>query len=102
MKHNVTQYDFRDAFQSMRPNNFSYEALEGLYQYLIELEDDMGTDIELDVIALCCDYIESTFADVALAYDLDANSTPEEILGFLHHATSVIWHDDTTVLYSDF
>ena len=34
------------------------EGLECLYNYLIDFEQDTNTEIELDVIALCCDYSE--------------------------------------------
>ena len=58
IKQTVTESDFRDAFQAIRPDNFSYEGLGALYDYLENLSDDIGDDIELDVIALCCDYTE--------------------------------------------
>ena len=58
MKTTVNQTDFIDAFKKLRPDNFSYEGLESLYNYLTDYEQDTGTEIELDVIALCCDYSE--------------------------------------------
>ena len=57
-KKSVTITDFMDAFTKMRPSNFTYEGLECLYNYLIDFERDTDTEIELDVIALCCDYSE--------------------------------------------
>ena len=58
MKKSVSITDFMDAFEKMRPSNFTYEGLECLYNYLIDYEQDTDTEIELDVIALCCDYSE--------------------------------------------
>ena len=58
MKTTVNQTDFTDAFKKLRPDNFSYEGLESLYNYLTDYEQDTGEEIELDVIALCCDYSE--------------------------------------------
>jgi len=58
MKKSVSITDFMDAFTKMRPSNFTYEGLECLYNYLIDYERDTDTEIELDVIALCCDYSE--------------------------------------------
>ena len=58
IKQTVTESDFRDAFQAIRPDNFSYEGLGALYDYLENLSEDIGDDIELDVIALCCDFTE--------------------------------------------
>ena len=58
MKKSVSITDFMDAFEIIRPSNFTYEGLECLYNYLIDYERDTNTEIELDVIALCCDYSE--------------------------------------------
>ena len=58
MKQSVSITDFVNAFEKLRPSNFSYEGLESLYNYLTDYEQDTGTEIELDVIALCCDYSE--------------------------------------------
>ena len=58
MKQNVSEYDFIDAFMKIRPDNFSRNGLQCLYDYLIEFEDGTGEEIELDVIALCCDFTE--------------------------------------------
>ena len=67
MKQTVSLSDFRDAFQSIRPDNFSYEGLEALFDWLEELDADCET--ELDVIALCCEYSEhETALDCAKEY----------------------------------
>ena len=58
MKKSVSITDFMDAFEKMRPSNFTYKGVECLYNYLIDYEQDTDTEIELDVIALCCDYSE--------------------------------------------
>ena len=54
---NVSKHDFMDAFK-IRKDNFSYEGLDTLYDYLIDLEQDMDKETELDVIAICCDFAE--------------------------------------------
>ena len=59
MKENVNFYRFEDAFRKMdRNNNFSYEGKKALFEYLEQYEEDTGEEIELDVIALCCEYTE--------------------------------------------
>ena len=58
MKTTVNQTDFIDAFKKLRPDNFSYEGLDALYNYIENLEQDTGEEFELDVIALCCSYSE--------------------------------------------
>ena len=72
MKQTVNLHDFRDAFYRMgRKDQFSYEGLEILFNYIEEMEQDTGEEIELDVIALCCDYAESTIDCLISDYDID-------------------------------
>ena len=55
----ITKSEFSTAFHKAgRGNNFTYEGLIALYDYLEDYEDSTGEHIELDVIALCCEYIE--------------------------------------------
>ena len=55
----VTQTEFVDRFVKIdRENNFSYWGRIALFEYLEELEEDMGEQIEFDPIALCCEYTE--------------------------------------------
>ena len=54
----INEYQFANAFKGIRPDNFSYMGLKALFDYLEMLEDDIGEPIELDVIALCCEYSE--------------------------------------------
>jgi predicted ArsR family transcriptional regulator len=71
MKTTVSIYDFRREFQAIRPNNFSYEGLGILFDYLEELGDSCGEEMELDVIAICCDFSEDHWRDIAANYDID-------------------------------
>jgi hypothetical protein len=64
MKQTINLSQFRDEFQAIRPNNFSYEGLESLYEYFEEFDPDM----ELDVIAICCDFCEMTMDEIFEAY----------------------------------
>lgn len=64
MKIEVTKSMFRDAFrQANRIDNFSYDALGALFDYLEELDLDMAEELELDVITICCEYTE--YDDIA-------------------------------------
>ena len=65
----VTESLFIDMFRKYnRLDNYSYEGLSELYEYLVNLSDDMQEPIELDVIGLCCDYYESTAQDIINDY----------------------------------
>ena len=54
----VNEYDFTRAFDIMgRGDNFTYHGLRALFEWLEEcFHEDNG--IELDVIALCCDFAQ--------------------------------------------
>ncbi len=55
MTQNINKSMFRDAFYRMdRKENFSYEGLGVLFDYMEEYDENW----ELDVIALCCDFTE--------------------------------------------
>ena len=59
MKRTINEHDFVDAFQGTDyQNQFSYEGKVALYEYLTQLEEDTGFEMELDVIAICCDFTE--------------------------------------------
>ena len=86
MKTIVNLCDFRDAFKNYnRQNTFSYEGYEALFEWLEEYEDSCDTEIELDVIALCCDYTE--YEDLE---ELQRNYTDIESMEDLGNNTTVI------------
>ena len=59
MINTINKSDFTTAFHKMgRGNNFTYEGLIAIYDYIEQYEEDTDTQIELDVIALCCEYVE--------------------------------------------
>lgn len=78
-------YRFREAFAEMnRKDNFSYEGLEILFNHLQEFEEMTGEELELDVIAICCDYSEDDFIAILEQYDnLELNPDADDPLGDL-------------------
>ena len=76
MYQRISKYDFTEAFKTMgRSGQFSYEGLQALFDYLEDYEEDTGKSIELDVIAICCDYAEY---DSALEAAEESGFTPDE------------------------
>jgi len=72
MKQTVNLYQFRNEFKQMhRSEQFSYEGLEILFDYLESCEADTGEEYELDVIAICCEFSESDAFEVIQSYGLD-------------------------------
>ena len=95
MKTTISLYDFRDAFQRAdRTNNFSYGGLAVLFDYLEEYEDATGDSIELDVIALCCDYSEGTPEEIArdYGYELEGDDDDEK------RENLIEWLNDQTMV----
>jgi hypothetical protein len=60
MTQEVNWYTFSGWFfkSDTYKNNFSYDALRALYDYLEEYEESTGETIEFDPIALCCEWSE--------------------------------------------
>lgn len=108
MKIIVTESMFHDAFKRYgREANFSYEGRSALLRWLEEYEEASGKETELDVIALCCDFAEDTFENIASENDIDIEGMDEaelqaETLQYLEENTTVVWHDDERVLYENF
>ncbi len=99
MKQTVNEYDFIDAFKRMdREENFSYEGLSALFDFLEQLEEDTGEEMELDVIAICCDFCEyANLEDFRNDYG-DEYQTLEDV----ENETTVIRIDDTRFIIQAF
>ncbi len=90
-------FQFREAFRlAGREDQFSYEGLEVLFDYLDNLSEDTGETIELDVVALCCEYYESSIEEIIDNYDIDApddgddpDSITDVVREYLEDHTSV-------------
>jgi len=78
MKTTVDFYDFKRSFEAIRPDNFSREGLSALWDYLEQYEEDCGTELELDVIAICCDFSEDSTENIAASYDIDLEDCEDE------------------------
>lgn len=93
----VNEYDFLNAFTSIRPDNFSREALFAMYEAFEEYSDDSGIPFDLDVIGVCCEYSEFESLE-----ELKASYTDIESLGDLHDRTMVIELDNGGLVIQDF
>ena len=99
MKQSVNSYQFEQAFKNMnRDSNFSYEGKKALFDYLEQYEQDCGTEIELDVIALCCEYSEyANLAEFQKDYGEEYESMED-----IQDATQVIKIDDEAFIIQQF
>ena len=72
MKQTMNEFDFKNEFKKIRPDNFSYDGLTALYDHLIQYEEDCDTELEFDPIAYCCEFSEyDSFEDVKKNYDVE-------------------------------
>jgi len=99
MKTTITKSDFQAAFTTMnREDNFSYEGLSALFDYFEDFEDDTGIAIELDVIAICCEFSEyENLEEFQGAYGEDYESIED-----IQNSTSVIMVDNDSFIIQDF
>lgn len=115
MKTTVNLYDFRRAFEQCRPDNFSYEGLELLFDYCEEVEQGSGEEMELDVVALCCDYSEDTVQGIADNYSIDlpereddqdddeyAEACTDAVRDYLNDNTSIVGETSDGFVYANF
>ena len=95
----VTLNDFIDRFRAFdRYDNFGYEGLKALFEYLEEYEDSTGEQIELDVIALCCDY---TFYESLEEFQSEYGDDYQSIED-IENYTQVIMVDDESFIIQAF
>jgi hypothetical protein len=109
MKTTVSIYDFRQAFYDMdRGNQFSYDGFRVLFEALEEYEGSTGLEVELDVIALCCEYSEETFEEIAsnYGYDLEGEDEDEQrdnLIDWLNERTFVCGYTkEGSIVYQSF
>jgi len=108
MKTTVTDQDFIQAFHDYgRQDQFTRAGLHALFEYLEQYEEDTGEELELDVIALCCDFSEHDLEDLEREYGylLDGDEMPDTIAtwaSFLQDHTQVIPVDDEYLIVHGF
>lgn len=81
MKQTINFTTFANAFRdSSRDGQFSYEALELIYEYIEDYERDTGEEVEFDLVAICCEWAEEDAATLAGMYDIDVEGLEGEAL----------------------
>ena len=96
MKKTIYLGDFRDAFtRAGRKQNFSYEGLEVLFDYL----EEIYPEYELDVIEICCEYEEMTLEEVNEAYGKEFE-TLDDAAKWLNESTIVCGQTDSSIIFA--
>jgi hypothetical protein len=108
MKTTVYFSEFCDYFRDIRPDNFSYQGLRILFDYFEEFEDSTGESIDFDVIAICCDFSEESFENIADLYgiELDENDDEDEqkqqVIDFLQSEGAYVGDSINGIIYRNF
>lgn len=96
MKISINREEFVQLFNTYgRENQFSPLGRRKLFDYLEEYEESTGESLDIDIIALCCDYSEISITDIQ-------RETGCESLDDLRDSTTVIEVDDETIIYGSF
>lgn len=97
MKQSINFFSFREAFRQYdRLGHFPDNGLSLLFDYLEEIEQDTGEEMELDVVGLCCDFCQSDPDTIAQDYciEIDQDSDDEEkeqqVMQYLEDNTIVV------------
>lgn len=100
--------DLRNEFIACGRDQFSYEG----YQALIEYFDGYPEPVELDVIAICCDFSENTPEDIAEEYqntidmeyvkDENGEINAEMLIDELNYHTFAVPLSNGNILYQNF
>ena len=105
MQMTITFSDFCDAFRDMgRDENFSYAGKRALFDFLEEVAPDM----ELDVIAICCEYYESDMDSIISDYSIDVSEAEDDdekaeiIEDYLQDNTCLVARIGTDFIYAAF
>lgn len=104
MKQSVNFYDFIDAFKRFdRYDAYGYEALNVIFHYLVEYEEEIREEIELDVIAICCDFNAEHYTDIASNYSidiegLDDDEAKEAVIEYIQDNTAYLGEAEEGIL----
>ena len=106
------------ACKMRRDKNFGYNGWRAIGEYLEELSNDTGEDIEIDIISICCEYSMAESAeDAYIQYvHLHGVDLPEEedweelteeekletIEAFLQDRASVVICEDDLIIWQAF
>ena len=108
MKTTVNFSEFRDSFQQIRPDNFSYDGQKILFNYFEEYEESTGEEIDFDVIAICCDFSEDSFQNIADQYgieldaDEDEDGQKQQVIDYLQSEGAYVGDSINGIVFRDF
>lgn len=93
----LSKNSFVDAFKdSSRKDQFTYEALEAIFEYLDEYSIETGEPVEFDPIAICCEWSEAPWEDIARDYSIDVSECDDEA-ACIEAVSDYLWENTVSV-----
>ena len=96
-----------------RGNNFGYNGWQAIGDYLESLSDDLGENIEIDIIAICCEYsmaesVDGFYEEYDMDIDeyywegMDDEEKLETIENYLQENTALVICEDDLIIWQAF
>ena len=100
-----------------RLDNFGYKGWRLLAEAMEELSDDIGEDVEVDIIGWCCEYSHAISADAAFEElqhysqggveqstweDMDDDEKLEAVKEFLQYNTTLMVCEHDCIIWASF
>ena len=100
MKQKLYFDDFNLAFHRFgRGNQFSRDALKAIFEYLESIEEATDEELELDVIAICCDFSEMTLDEIINSYNINVSECEDRQEQHLiisdYLSDNAVWYAET-------
>jgi hypothetical protein len=108
MKYTLNKFDFIDGMREDPYNNFSYHAIELLWDFLTEEEDSNNEETEFDPVDFRGRFSESTIKEIISDYKINVTGLNEEedkkvVMEFLDNKTIILGETETgTIVYENF
>ena len=102
METTVNFSDFVDGFQKIgRGDQFSYDGLITLFNFLENFEEEYGEEIEFDPIGICSEFTETTVPEFNSDYGTKFSSI-EEIEEYLDQHTFVVGRTKDSIVFENY
>ena len=98
MKTEMTTYECAKALTDDNYANWTRSGAFALVEYLEQIEDEFGTEIEFDPVALRCEFSEYESAIDAAAEYTSEFTAEAAALEYLEDHTSVITYDGGIII----
>ena len=100
-----------------RLDNFGYKGWRLLAEAMEEMSDDIGQDIEVDIVGWCCEYSHASSADAAFEElqhysewnieqpewdEMDDDEKLEAVKEFLQYNTTLVVCEDGCIIWASF